>query len=297
MSEEKKLYFYLSEILEDPEVAKPPQSVVPYLAWQERVTLLAAREKGGKSTLASAAVSAASAGKEFLGEMTEPQTVLWISLEEHISEISRRFIDFGADPGRIIVANAFLDPYKDIPEICKDVSPSIIVWDTLGAFADAVALRPIEPGDSAQWTRIVRWITTMSRAHGASSIILHHARKSDGRYRDSTAIGANVDVILEMFGEKNDPRTLKGIGRWMIPETRVVMREGAFFLVGEDSLKKEIVAFVKRHPGCSWRDLRSGVQGRDSDVKKARDELLEEKKLLNKGEGAHEYHAPILVST
>ena len=39
------------------EGASPPEAVIPHLAWRGRVTLLASREKVGKSTLLSALVA------------------------------------------------------------------------------------------------------------------------------------------------------------------------------------------------------------------------------------------------
>ena len=55
----------LRELLENP-VELPP-AVVPRLAWPGRSTLLAAREKEGKSTLMTAAAAAVSRGSSFLG--------------------------------------------------------------------------------------------------------------------------------------------------------------------------------------------------------------------------------------
>jgi len=60
----------LAEILADPDVIRPPVALVPRMAWTGRVTLLAAREKIGKSTLAGAAVAALSSGVRFMGEPT-----------------------------------------------------------------------------------------------------------------------------------------------------------------------------------------------------------------------------------
>ena len=55
------------EYLADPHALEPPQPIVSRFAWSERSTLLACREKGGKSTLAAAVAAAASTGRAFLG--------------------------------------------------------------------------------------------------------------------------------------------------------------------------------------------------------------------------------------
>lgn len=294
MTDEKRLYFYLSEILEDPDITRPPEVVVPGLAWRERVTLLAAREKGGKSTLVGAAAAALSAGSPFVGEDVEAGTVLWVSLEEHMSEITRRFVQFGADPERIAIANSFQNPLEDIPGICLEVEPALIVWDTLGAFADAVSTRTIDPNDSSAWTRVVRWITTLTREMDTASLILHHSRKSDGKYRDSTAIGANVDVILEMFGDGGGPRKLKGVGRWLIEDMEVTLRDGQFRKhTPAEGLARAVLGFVRANPRCSWQQLRQAMQARDTEVKDARDRLLAGGQLQNAGSETH--HAYVVA--
>jgi len=44
----------LAELLADPDALNPPEPVIPRLAYRGRVTLLAAREKAGKSTVFTA---------------------------------------------------------------------------------------------------------------------------------------------------------------------------------------------------------------------------------------------------
>lgn len=293
--EERKLYYYLSEILLDPDAAKAPQEIAPCIAWEGRVTLFSAREKAGKSTLIGAATSAVSAGAPFLGLPTVAGTVLWLSFEEHIAEISRRFLTFGADPERVVIANAFQTPQQDIPDIIAQVKPVLIVWDTLTAAANTVFGMAPESGNGAGWTQVMQWICAQGRDVNAASIILHHANKHNGKYRDSTAIGANVDVILEMSGDGEAPRKLKGVGRWMIPETKVLLKNGTFMRLTTESLKNQVLAFISQNKGCSWRELRGGVSARDEDVKQARDELLKEGVVVNEGtEGSHAYHARIV---
>lgn len=294
MSERPKTFLWLEEILEDPELLEPPRPTVPRLAWPERLTLLASREKGGKSTLAGAAAAAISSGRDFLGGKTVPGNVLIISLEEHASDFTRRLMKFGADPKRIAVISPSSDTslVKAIWETAEYVKPSLIVWDTLGAFALRVAKKPLEPNDSQGWTMVMNEIVEVSRAYGAS-LLLHHTKKSDGKYRDSTAIGANVDVILEMRGEGAEPRNIKGVGRFEIEDTRFTMGpDGPVLIETEEQLQKRVWEFVAAHPNCSWQDLRSGVTARDKDVQQARDVLVKKGAIANVGKGqSHSYIA------
>lgn len=293
---EKKTYFWVVDLLNDPNILKPPRPIAPRIAWEERITLLAAREKGGKSTIASAAAAAVSAGSEFLGSQCDVGTVLIVALEEHNADFLQRLVRFKCDPSRIAVVDpsSDMDLIRAIRKAAEDIKPSLIIWDTLGAFADAITGDTVDPGDGPAWTRIMLEIVTISREYGAS-LILHHSRKSDGHYRDSTAIGANVDVILEMHGEGAEPRVIKPKSRFEVPETRFVLEGDTFRLIEtEKELQERVLAFVKTHPRCSARDVREGVSGRDGDITKAREALVKKGAIVNVGSASsHLYMAAI----
>lgn len=72
-ADEPHRWFTLEELARRPELLAPPEAVVPRLAWEGRLTLLAAREKTGKSTLVRSAIAAKVTGRDFLGE---PQSFL-----------------------------------------------------------------------------------------------------------------------------------------------------------------------------------------------------------------------------
>lgn len=287
----KRPYVWLSELLLDPDLLNPPEPIAKGLVWANRITLLAAREKTGKSTVAGAAAAAISAGKPFLGQPTVASNVLIISLEEHASEFATRFVKFGAVAERIaIISNRTgQDLLNAIWEAADEIKPSLIVWDTLGAFANAISGKTLDSGDAQGWTRVMMEILEVSRACGAS-LVLHHANKKDGKYRDSTAIGAAVDVILHMHGEDNEPRTLKAQGRFEIPEIRIALEPDGFRLVESASdLQERVRAFIGTHPRCSMRDIIEGVGGRSSDVVKAKDTLLKMRVIANAGGHVHAY--------
>lgn len=279
-------YIWLSDLIKDPEMLEPPKAIVPRLVWKERVTLLAAREKGGKSTLASAAAAAVSAGLPFLGSTTTPGNILIISLEEHPSDFAPRLMNFGANPAKIAVLNSPTNGaalLKDIKEAAAAVNPSLLIWDTLGAFAHRLVGEELESGDSAAWTAIMAPIVAIAREYGAT-LLLHHSRKSDGKYRDSTAIGANVDVILEMHGEDAQPRVIKGKGRFPIEETKLLLEGHTYKLLDSTpQLQKRILDFVKANPKCSWKDIQRNISGGHTELMNAKNELMKQNLLVNVG--------------
>ncbi|MDB4893177.1 MAG: hypothetical protein JWL61_5032, partial [Gemmatimonadetes bacterium] len=80
----------LDELMENESIMRPPPPIVPRLAWAGRSTLLAAREKAGKSTLTGFLTAAVTNGTDFLGEFCAKGDVLVIGLEEFIGDTARR---------------------------------------------------------------------------------------------------------------------------------------------------------------------------------------------------------------
>lgn len=290
MSAEKP-YITLAELMNDPELLKPPKSVVSRLAWSKRVTMLAGREKGGKSTLAGAAAAALSAGRAFLGEDLRAGNVLVVALEEHPQELVQRLVRFGADPARIaFVRGGSENIIKQIRDAAESFTPDLIIIDTLVEFANAISGTPLEPNDSQRWALVMGEITAFARDFCAV-LLLHHSTKNDGRYRDSTAIGAAVDVIIEMFGDGDAPRVLKARGRFPLGETRIKLEGDEFRLVETaEEFEARLLKFVASHARCSFKELRDALGGGTSELTKVRDRLLKTGALVNVGTaGAHSY--------
>lgn len=272
----------LAELLSDPAASEPPRAVVPRLAWQGRTTLLAGREKGGKSTMIASAAACASAGAWFLDGRCLQGPVLWVGLEEHVADISGRFQRFGADPANVFVAAHLARPFADLEHGAEQFRPTLIVIDTLAAFVEEMVQ---DAHESAAWTPIMLRFSRLAHDSGAAVVLLHHARKSDGTYRDSTAIGAGVDVILEMRAASGESsvRHLKPKARFPVLKTSMRLSDDGFELVGESDLERRIVAFVASDPGCTKRTVCQEVGGKTQIVSVAIDQLISQGELENRG--------------
>lgn len=252
------------ELLEEPGLLQPPRPVVPKLAWEGRVTLLAAREKAGKSTLASAAVAALSAGDWLFGTRLTPGKVLLLSLEEHVGDVVRRLRRFAAQPGCVFILEHLVRPLEDLEAAVAELRPALVVIDTLPAFVEMLAP---ESGSSSMWTPIMSAIARTAHESGAAIILLHHADKMHGKYRDSTAIGAGVDVILEMKpGTDPSIRRVASRGRFRVDEFAWRLVEDGpsshvELATGELSLDAQILLYIERSPGCSLRSIRTAAEG------------------------------------
>lgn len=258
----------LAELLADPETQAPPLVVVPRLAWKGRVTLLAAREKDGKSTLAAAGVAAVTQGRQFLNEPTTASRVLWLAAEEHPNDLAQRAQLFGTHEQHLhVVGRPSPDSlFADIRADVETVKPALLVVDTL---ASAVEGLVDDPHSSTAWTPVMSALTAIARDCDVAILLLAHARKSDGSYRDSTAIGAGVDVILEMSTPVDDAtaRTIKARGRWAMHPFTVRFTGGRFDLTGgELSLDARALLHIEKEPGISKQRLRDVVGGRAESV-------------------------------
>jgi hypothetical protein len=284
----------LAQILANPEALKPPKAVAPRLAWESRVTLFVAREKVGKSTTARAATAKTSRGGWFLGERVERQPVLYIALEEFVGDVARQLVEFDADPENVWIMDRMAAPMADYAEQVERLRPGLVVVDTLAAFANLLT-EPPQAGDSAGWTPVMNALTRPCRDTGAALLLLAHARKSDGEYRDSTAIGANVDMILTMSdGPDDNSRKVKAKGRFRLDDY-------TFELAGNDlrlrdaelSVEARCLTFVLSHPGCSHRAVRDGIGAAAAAVDEAVRMLLNSDSVHDHGSGnRREYYVP-----
>jgi len=285
----------LRQLHDNPDVLKPPEAIIPRLAWRGRTSLIAAREKtGGKSTLLTAGAAAVTRGTDFLGEPCACGVVLWITADqEHEADIVQRADRFGADWDRFHV----LWPRKGFADVIApldglDPFPVLIVIDTLANYA-----RVEDPHSSAEWPGILLPLVRLARDLPTAVAIPHHATKGEnGGYRDSTAIGATVDVILELTPAAASParRHIKALGRWPMPNFAVELVGDRYRLVaGTDlSLDAQVLAYVQQHPGSSQARVRAHIGGRAGDTDAAVGRLLVSGAMRDVGpKNRHEYVA------
>ena len=288
----------LAQMIEGIGTLSGPEAVCEGLGWRGRASMLFAREKLGKSTYVSAAMSALTNGQRFLGGAPKPpQRVLWYAPEEHAADVARRFIEFGADPERLFVLRWSRSPLRDLEAAIREVEPAAVVVDTLAAYVEEAAP---DSGNASAWKALLAPLVRLARDYDVALVILHHAQKlPNGEYRDSTAIGAEVDMLIEMReGDVPGVRMLKPKGRWKVDPYTVIYEEGrdgrpAFFRLaeGDISLDQKVVLYLRANHGASKRAIREGVGGRSKDVDGAVFRLLSAGKIEDVGDGRKsEFH-------
>ncbi len=259
--------WWLDEVWENTVLMHPPAPVVPYLAWASRSTLLAAREKSGKSTLTGYVAAQVSRGGEFLREPCHKGKVLIIGLEEFIGDTARRLKQFGADGRMVALVDRFQSEAADRPSEVRAhieaVKPTLVILDSLVAYSRGLIA---DANNAMQTQAVVQGLTDLSHQTAVALVIVHHARKADGKYRDSSAIGGAVDIIAEVFPPE-DCATSDPTLRRVRPVGRVTARSVDFRYDGHEytlvdpsmqakaPLEQRIQFVVRDRPGCSANDV------------------------------------------
>jgi hypothetical protein len=165
------------------------------------LSLLAAKPKAGKSTLARCLALSVARGEVFLGRDTQKGAVVYLALEEKRSEVRRHFRTMGATGDEEIYVHAAHAPAEALGAITIEVKarkPVLLIIDPLLRFT-----RVKDGNDYAQVTAALEPLLILARQHNVHVLLVHHAGKgerseaTDG-ILGSTALFAAVDTALIM---------------------------------------------------------------------------------------------------
>jgi hypothetical protein len=190
------------------------------------VTAFCGPDKCGKSTTLTAGCVALATGQPFLGEPVTPGVALWLKLEEHTGDLLPRVHAMG-NPGDRLVVFEQRPTLADVEREIVKHKAAVVVFDTLIEWAGD---RVTDAGQAAQWAPVMRELRTLAQKHNVAVVLLHHARKSDGKAADSRHITAQSDVILECLKLPKD--TTSGCqeitvrGRWVVSDFAVRLVDG-----------------------------------------------------------------------
>lgn len=292
MMAKRRVRWRLDELWENDAIMRPPPPVVPRMAWSGRSTLLAAREKIGKSTLVGYIAAQVSRGGTFLGEPCPAGDVLIVCLEEYPGDTARRLKQFNADATRIHLLIGFSgDPHsrpQELAEHVEAVDPLLVIVDTLAAYSHGLA---DDDNSATQMTAVLQPISKIAHEKHVALILVHHSRKTDGRARGSTAITAGTDVVCEIDAPDEDAeptlRRVRTVGRVPVQREYQIRYDGDTYTLdkGDAPLDQRIVEFIRHHPGTTLSNLREMVKGRYDDISKNIGTLIAAGMVLTDGEG------------
>jgi DNA repair protein RadA/Sms len=213
----------LGALLAEPEEAV--QWLVDGLLPTGGVSLLAAKPKVGKSTLARNLAWCVARGAPFLGRATAQGAVVYLALEEKRGEVARHFRKMGAtadSEGAVgeaplpVYVHVGAAPEEAMAALAAAVAahrPALVIADPL---LRLVRLR--DANDYAEVTRALEPVVELARQSGAHLLLVHHLAKGERAGGDailgSTALFGAVDTALLLRRHPDQSRTIESIQRY-----------------------------------------------------------------------------------
>jgi hypothetical protein len=205
----------LATLLADPTLLRPPRAWVPGILYAGRLTLVVAREKCGKSTLAAFAAAKLTLGAGVWQGRKSACRVVWAGLEEALGDTVRRFKDLAADGDRLHIADR-LDGEGGIEALRAEVGhhrADVLIIDSWTAWARR---HVSSENDARANALLMQALADWAHQENLCIVVLHHMNK-EGESRGSTAITAAADVICTMDapgGPTSTRRVLDARGRF-----------------------------------------------------------------------------------
>lgn len=285
----------LNDLFQEPE--EQTEWLVDGLLPTGGFSIVVAKPKVGKSTIARGLALNIASGQSFLGKEVLRGAVVYLALEEKRSEIKRHFQDMGATGNEeihIYVGGAPVDAITQIERVVQEIKPALVIIDPLFRFTKVK-----DGNDYHQVTNALEPLLRLARDTGTHVLCVHHSRKGESTAEDSflgsQAIFGSVDTLMIMKRHEHY-RTLQTIQRYGddLPETILAYDKDTrnTSLGGskqdEDSniLGNAIVDFLKgQEEPVTEKTIECAIEGRTALKRKALRNFVEKGKIQRLGKG------------
>lgn len=283
----------LADLLAEPEEAI--DYVVEGLLPKAGVSLLGAKPKVGKTTLARGLSVAVAQGEPFIGRQTARGTVVYLALEEKRGEIAKLFRRMGVGDAPIFVhvGSAPDEALLALTVAIAQHKPVLAVVDPI-----LKLIRLKDGNDYAETSRALEPLIDLARNSGCHIMCLHHLSKGDRSGGDailgSTALFAAMDTALIMRRSHDGTRAIYSIQRYGedLPETVVALDADT----GQTTVRGELAAIQLQESTLSVLkamgtetltepDIRQRVGGNQTLTAKAIRHLVDMGKISRAGGG------------
>lgn len=285
----------LKELLSEPD--EVTDYLVDGLLPAGGLSLLVAKPKTGKSTLARQLALAVARGGEFLGRKTTSGLAIYLALEERKADVRTHFRIMGANGEenvKIFVGMAPENCLTQLRTTAEEEKPALIIVDTMARIAKIKDIN-----DYSQVISRLEPLLALAREVGAHVLLTHHGKKGDAKGIDSalgsTALSGSVDTIIYLRRNENY-RTISSIQRVGedIPETIIEFdKETRLSSLGGtrdefevNRLKGEIAVYLQ---SCDQPQteptILENVEGRAARTKKALRQMVDEGMVARSGQG------------
>jgi 5S rRNA maturation endonuclease (ribonuclease M5) len=261
------------------------------------LSIMVAKPKVGKSTLARCLAVCVSQGKPWLNQDVSQGPVLYLALEEKRSELIKHFRAMGAtetDPIFIFAGMSPQDGIIQLTEAVKFHKPALIIIDPLFRFT-----RVRDGNAYSEVTAALEPLLNLARQSGSHVLLVHHSGKGDRNGGDSilgsTAIFGSVDTAFIMKRSETT-RSAYSIQRYGLDleETVLTMDEETGWVTAGASkrdhdiqkIQGSILQFLDgTSEAVEEKELHEKVEGRKTVKQKALRKLVEEGKISRGGTG------------
>lgn len=237
-------------------------------------SIIVAKPKVGKSSLAQQLTRCVAGGAAFLGRDVQQSSVIYLAFEEKDSEVKKSYRLAASRPDLPIFFHFGEPPEHQLDALralIGDYAPGLVVIDTL-----AYWMKVADFNDYSQVGNALRPLHTLAREVNTHIMCVHHAGKgsNSGPGIDSplgsTALTGNVDTIMVLNEGEGEARVLETRQRYgdafpktvlaFDKETRTFGVEGSVADVARRTLEEEIVAVVQRRT-MTETDMRAALGG------------------------------------
>lgn len=258
----------VNELLKEPEDRMPwlVESLLP----MGGLSMMAAKPKVGKSTLARNLAVCVARGEPFLGRATSPGAVLYLALEEKRGQVRDHFQRMGVtdEPIHIHVGAAPENAVVELEALIATYHPALVVVDPLSR-----VIRIKDWKDYGSATRAMEPWVDISRRTGCHVMCVHHMNKTMREVTDldtlngSVGFAGAIDAGLLLTRFETD-RAIASFNRYGtdLPPTRLVMNpdSGVITAAGPAAVDP-----VSRHTNNILNLLTNGRAWTEEEIKTA----------------------------
>ena len=268
-------------------------------------SILAARPKAGKSTLArSLGVAVARGDPTFLGRRLTPGTVLYLALEDRGPMFARELKNHGlksTDPFLPVLDRPMAeDPLAALAQTVAEQRPVLVVIDKM--------MDLIHDFDSSDYSAVMQAVTPLvdiARHNDTHVLGVHHQRKGGGdedlgdALLGSTALYGIADHLLAVKVDGEGRRTLSSRNRYgddldnliieINPDDGGVTTPGTTAQEKDRELEEAILDCVRSHVPATQSDVVRKVIGRNIKIIRMIDEMVQRGVLVRERKGRSNY--------
>lgn len=180
--------------------------LVKDLLTTDGLSLLVAKPKVGKSTLARQLAVCVASGNQFLGREVKQGYVVYITFEEPKQRIQEHFTKIDSKSYLPMSIYADTDKPEDtilwLTDEIKRIKPVLVIVDTLFRFTKAKQIN-----DYTEITEVLNPILAIARKYSTHILCIHHANKGgsdDGNaVLGSTSIFGTTDTLINLVRKDN----------------------------------------------------------------------------------------------